>query len=53
MKQEILFILLKDFADWEGVYITASMIFPPIMPESSTYWINNGFAKDDKFLNLL
>ena len=21
MKQEILFVLLKDFADWEGAYI--------------------------------
>lgn len=92
MKQEILFVLLKDFADWEGAYIAPYLNYgcgpdieskyvvktvsvtkapvvscggfmvlpnysiddiPAIMPESSTYWINNGFAKDDKFLNLL
>ena len=89
MKQEILFVLLKDFADWEGAYIAPYLNYgcgpdieskyvvktvsvtkapvvscggftvlpnysiPPIMPESSTYWINKGFAKNDKFLNLL
>ncbi|MEG2687137.1 MAG: DJ-1/PfpI family protein, partial [Christensenellaceae bacterium] len=27
MKKEILFILLKDFADWEGAYIAPSLNF--------------------------
>lgn len=27
MKKEILFVLLKDFADWEGAYITPSLNF--------------------------
>lgn len=46
MKKEILFVLLKDFADWEGAYIAPNLNLGVEPGSESKYIVKNRICQE-------